>query len=134
VAEEKAMTLSLDAPEEAIIHGDQALLSALFANLVENAFKYAAHPGGRVALSLVVLEEGVEISVRDDGPGIPAAERGRVLERFYRLDRSRSLPGNGLGLPLAAAIVALHGGTLRLEDGEPGLRVCVALPRNLSKP
>ena len=134
LAEEKDMTLTLEAPEAAAILGDRALLSALLANLVENAFKYAAHPGGRVALALALRAEHVELTVADDGPGIPAAERGRVLERFYRLDRSRSLPGNGLGLPLAAAIVTLHGGKMALEDGQPGLRVRVILPRNLSKP
>ncbi|HMA52049.1 MAG TPA: HAMP domain-containing sensor histidine kinase, partial [Magnetospirillaceae bacterium] len=134
LAEEKGMSLTLDAPEEAEILGDRELLSALLANLVENAFKYAVHPGGHVGLALTIGAETVDLSVRDDGPGIPAEERGRVLERFYRIDRSRSVPGNGLGLPLAAAIVALHGGVLTLEDGHPGLKVRVSLPRNLSKP
>jgi signal transduction histidine kinase len=66
--------------------------------------------------------------VADRGPGIPAAERGHVLERFVRLETARSRPGFGLGLSLAAAVARLHGGTLQLEDNEPGLRVVLALP------
>ena len=64
----------------------------------------------------------------DRGPGIPEAERGHVLERFVRLETARSRPGFGLGLSLAAAVARLHGGTLRLEDNAPGLRVVLALP------
>jgi signal transduction histidine kinase len=134
LAEETGMTLTVDAPMEAVILGDRALLSALLVNLVENAFKYAGAKGGHIALALTVLPREVELSVRDGGPGIPAAERDRVLERFYRLDRSRSQPGNGLGLSLVAAIAALHGGRLILEDADPGLWVRIVLPRNLSKP
>jgi signal transduction histidine kinase len=66
--------------------------------------------------------------VADRGPGIPETERGRVLKRFVRLEASRSLPGTGLGLSLVAAVARLHGGTIRLEDNAPGLRVVVALP------
>jgi len=134
LAEEKGMTLAVDAPEAAVILGDRALLSALLVNLVENALKYGAVEGGSVALALAMHPREVELSVRDFGAGIPEAERDRVLERFYRLDRSRSQPGNGLGLSLVAAIVALHGGSLSLEDAAPGLRVRIVLPRNLSKP
>ena len=66
--------------------------------------------------------------VEDDGPGIPPAERPRVVERFYRLDRSRSLPGNGLGLSIVIAVVSLHGGTLYLSDAAPGLIARIVLP------
>ena len=69
-------------------------------------------------------------SVTDRGPGVPAAERERVLDRFVRLEASRSEPGSGLGLSLVAAVARLHGGSLRLEDNEPGLRVVLALPAN----
>jgi len=127
VADEKGMRFTVSAAEATVL-GDRALLSAMLANLVENAFKYAAIPGTSVDLSLTVGSGQAELAVRDHGPGIPAQEREKVLERFYRLDRSRSLPGNGLGLSLAAAIAALHGGTLRLEDAQPGLRASISLP------
>ena len=68
------------------------------------------------------------LRVADTGPGIPAEERGKVLQRLYRLDRSRHTPGNGLGLSLVEAVVALHGGHLALADNGPGLRVDVTLP------
>jgi len=63
------------------------------------------------------------------GPGIPEADRGRVVERFVRLEQSRSQPGSGLGLSLASAVARLHGGELRLEDNQPGLRTTISLPR-----
>ena len=69
-----------------------------------------------------------EIVVTDRGPGVPASDRERVLDRFVRLEASRSEPGSGLGLSLVAAVARLHGGSLRLEDNEPGLRVILALP------
>ena len=71
----------------------------------------------------------ISLSVADHGPGIPDAERGRVVERFVRLEQSRSLPGSGLGLSLASAVARLHGGELKLEDNHPGLRTVLALPR-----
>ena len=69
-----------------------------------------------------------EIVVTDRGPGVPETERERVLGRFVRLEASRSEPGSGLGLSLVAAVARLHGGALRLEDNEPGLRVVLSLP------
>jgi signal transduction histidine kinase len=71
----------------------------------------------------------VSIVVQDDGPGIPSEERAKVVTPFYRLDRSRSLPGNGLGLPIVAAITHLHFGTLSFEDAGPGLIAHIVLPR-----
>ena len=68
----------------------------------------------------------------DHGPGIPEADRGRVVERFVRLEQSRSEPGSGLGLSLASAVAHLHGGELRLEDNEPGLKATLLLPRERS--
>jgi signal transduction histidine kinase len=70
-----------------------------------------------------------EIVVTDRGPGVPEAERERVIERFVRLEASRSEPGSGLGLSLVAAVARLHGGSLRLEDNHPGLRVVLSFPR-----
>ncbi|PWB83505.1 MAG: two-component sensor histidine kinase, partial [Methylocystaceae bacterium] len=70
----------------------------------------------------------VEIEVADRGPGIAEKDRDRVIGRFVRLENSRSRPGSGLGLSLASAVARLHGGTLRIEDNEPGLRVVLVLP------
>ena len=77
------------------------------------------------------LSEGdrILLTVADRGPGIPEADRGRVVERFVRLEQSRSQPGSGLGLSLASAVARLHGGELTLEDNEPGLKSVIALPR-----
>jgi signal transduction histidine kinase len=73
--------------------------------------------------------ERVLLTVSDRGPGIPDADRNRAVERFVRLEKSRTEPGSGLGLSLAAAVAQLHGGELRLEDNAPGLRVVIDLPR-----
>jgi signal transduction histidine kinase len=108
--------------------GDKDLLASATANLVDNALKYA----GSSATVQVRATQGrntVSIVVQDNGQGIPAEERAKVITRFYRLDRSRSLPGNGLGLPIVAAISHLHSGTLSLEDVGPGLRAHIVLPR-----
>src|SRR5262249_16308222 len=82
-----------------------------------------------VAVRARQARDTVALVVQDNGPGIPPEERARVLERFYRLDRSRSTPGHGLGLAIVAAITALHGGTVSLEDAAPGLvgRIGLAL-------
>jgi len=71
----------------------------------------------------------VLLSVADSGPGIAQSDRGRVPERFVRLEQSRSEPGSGLGLSLAAAVARLHGGELTLEDNHPGLVTVISLPR-----
>ena len=71
----------------------------------------------------------IQLAVRDRGPGIPEADRARVVERFVRLEQSRSKPGSGLGLSLAAAVARLHGGELKLEDNAPGLKAILDLPR-----
>jgi signal transduction histidine kinase len=78
--------------------------------------------------------ERILLSVADSGPGIPAADRGRVLERFVRLEQSRSEPGSGLGLSLAAAIARLHDGELLLGDNRPGLLSVLSLPRAPAPP
>ena len=135
VAEERGIDLMAEAADPIVIHGDRQLLGQAIANLIDNALKYGA-PGpdrgnGRVPVVEVRAEaaEGVaRIVVADRGPGVPALERDRVLGQFVRLEASRSEPGSGLGLSLVAAVARLHGGALRLEDNEPGLRVVLALP------
>lgn len=108
--------------------GDRNLLASAVASLIDNAIKYAG-PGARVTVLTRVDGERVSIAVRDDGPGIPVAEVGKVTQRFYRLDKSRSLPGNGLGLSIVSATVGLHGGVLTLEEGHPGLIARITLRR-----
>lgn len=111
---------------------NRELLGQALANLIDNALKYGAAADGAAASPISIdarLVDGrVEISVADRGSGIAAADRGRVLDRFVRLEGSRSRPGSGLGLSLAAAIARLHGGDVRIEDNEPGLRVVLSLP------
>jgi len=108
--------------------GDRHLLANAVINLIDNALKYA---GGGATVWVRATEETdtVSIVVEDDGPGIPAAERPRVIDRFYRVDRSRSLPGNGLGLSIVTAIASLHQGQLYLSDAAPGLVARIVLPR-----
>jgi signal transduction histidine kinase len=132
LADEKSIELKVDAPAAAPVHGNRELISQALANLVDNAIKYGAPAaGGEAAILVRAAVEGdrVLLSVADGGSGIPAGDRGRAVERFVRLERSRSLPGSGLGLSLAAAVARLHGGKLELEDNQPGLRTVISLPR-----
>jgi signal transduction histidine kinase len=135
VADEKGIALKIDAPAAAPVRGNRELVSQALANLIDNAIKYAG-PSGKVngVPAEIVIRAGddgerITLSVADRGPGIPDADRGRVVERFVRLEQSRSEPGSGLGLSLASAVARLHGGELKLEDNHPGLRTTIALPR-----
>ena len=123
VAEEKRISLSTDLAPGVQAAGNHQLLAQAVSNLLDNAIKYTP-PGGRVSLR---LSPAMEISVVDSGPGIPMEMRGKVLERFVRLDASRSQPGNGLGLSLVAAVAEHHGATLMLDDNHPGLKVTLRL-------
>ncbi len=136
LADEKGLALKVDAPAEAPVRGNRELISQALANLIDNAIKYAAPELDKVngAPADIVVKAGADadritLTVADHGPGIAAADRGRVVERFVRLEQSRSQPGSGLGLSLAAAVARLHGGELTLEDNEPGLKSIIALPR-----
>jgi signal transduction histidine kinase len=136
VADDKGLGLAIDAPAPATVRGNRELISQALANLVDNAIKYAEPappPVNGVPAPIVIAARGegdqILLSVADHGPGIPPGDRGRVVDRFVRLERSRSQPGSGLGLSLASAVAHLHGGELRLEDNQPGLRVVIALPR-----
>jgi hypothetical protein len=135
LADEKGIALTVDAAAAAPVRGNRELVSQALANLIDNAIKYAG-PNGEVngAPAEIVVKAGndgerIALSVADRGPGIAEADRGRVVERFVRLEQSRSAPGSGLGLSLAAAVARLHGGELKLEDNHPGLRSTIALPR-----
>ena len=136
LAEEKGITLTVDAEQAAPVKANRELVSQALANLVDNAIKYAepaaADVNGASAEIVVAARDGgdrILLTVADHGPGIPEADRARVVERFVRLEQSRSQPGSGLGLSLAAAVARLHGGELTMEDNEPGLRCVIALPR-----
>ncbi len=132
VAEEKGLFFIVDAGSGATIKGDRALLFQAVANLMDNAIKFSAAPAGgangSVGLALGREGEAARIAVWDHGPGIPEDQRSRVIERFYRLEASRSTPGSGLGLSLVAAVARLHGGRLELADNAPGLRAELILP------
>jgi signal transduction histidine kinase len=126
----------VEALAPAHVNGNRELVSQALANLLDNAIKYAAPATDRRndAPRDIVLSAGADgnrivLSVSDSGPGIPTADRERVVDRFVRLEQSRSQPGSGLGLSLAAAVARLHGGELTLEDNGPGLKVVIALPR-----
>ena len=136
LAEEKGLALRVEAPLAAPVRGNRELVSQALANLVDNAIKYAGPEVSKIngAAAEIVLGarsdgDRIALSVADHGPGIPDADRGRVVERFVRLEQSRSQPGSGLGLSLASAVARLHGGELKLEDNHPGLRSVLALPR-----
>jgi signal transduction histidine kinase len=126
-AEEAGYTLTAAAAPRIAVHGDRELLTQMLVNLVENALRHTP-PRTRVRLLLARLAGRAVLTVEDNGPGVPEAEREFVLRRFYRLDHSRTTPGSGLGLSLVTAIAELHGAELRLDDARPGLRVTVSLP------
>jgi signal transduction histidine kinase len=126
VADEKGLTLTVAVDETLPVNGDRHLLSQALANLLDNALKYT--PQGSVALSAHRQGELVRIEVADTGPGVPEDRREAVFDRFVRLEGSRSTPGNGLGLSLARAVARLHGGEIRLEDNNPGVRALLTLP------
>jgi len=136
LADDKGIKLAVEAPASAPVHGNRELVSQALANLVDNAIKYGAPNGGTVngaPAAIVVKAEGegdrILLTVADGGSGIPVADRSRAVERFVRLEQSRSQPGSGLGLSLASAVARLHGGELKLEDNNPGLKSVISLPR-----
>ncbi|KAA5599852.1 sensor histidine kinase [Blastochloris sulfoviridis] len=138
VAEEKAVTLIVDAPEPVPLSGSRELIGQALANLVDNALKYGLPQDGEAGereITIAVRNDGdvVVLTVADRGPGIDADDRERAVERFVRLESSRSRPGSGLGLSLAAAVARLHGGILALADNSPGLKVVILLPRGATQ-
>jgi len=138
LADDQGIALRVDAPAATPVRGNRELVSQALANLVDNAIKYAgpvadASQANGAQPEIVVKAAGegdrILLTVADGGPGIPEADRSRVVERFVRLEQSRSQPGSGLGLSLAQAVAHLHGGDLKLEDNQPGLRTVISLPR-----
>ncbi|MET3693155.1 sensor histidine kinase [Methylobacterium goesingense] len=132
LASEQGTTLIVETGDAALLmRGNRELVGQALANLVDNAVKYGGAPGV-IRLTAARFGDALRLSVADSGPGIPAEARGRVLDRFVRLEEARSRPGFGLGLSLVNAVVRLHQGTLSLEDDAPGLRVVVTLPADAS--
>ena len=133
VAEERGVTLSANLPAHLPMFGDAALIQQAVANLVDNAVKFSP-PDGIASLSARAVPTGLEIVVADHGPGIPHDERDKATQRFYRGEAARHTPGSGLGLAMVQAVAQLHGGSLRLEDAEPGLRAVLLLPLSGGSP
>jgi len=127
VAEEKGFVLAVAAEPGVKIRGDRHLLSQALANLLDNALKYAG--SGEIEIRAINRNGRAVLEVADRGAGIPEADRETVLDRFVRLEASRTTPGNGLGLSLVRAIVRRHGGSVVLEDNRPGLRVRLEFTR-----
>jgi signal transduction histidine kinase len=139
LAEEHDVKLVVNTDQSMMIHGNRELVGQALANLIDNALKYGVPEGSDATLRLVTLEarrngELAELVVADRGVGILPADRARVVDRFVRLENSRTRPGSGLGLSLAAAVAHLHRGELHLEDNTPGLRVVISLPLSHAAP
>jgi signal transduction histidine kinase len=136
IAEEEGVALAVQTEGALTVRGNRELIGQAIANLVDNALKYGAPNKGSavaeakpdVVITARRADGSVVLTVADRGPGIGPPDRARVLDRFVRLEGSRSRPGSGLGLSLAAAVARMHGGAVELEDNEPGLRVRVTLP------
>jgi signal transduction histidine kinase len=130
LAEEEGGTLTASAGPGLTVLGDRQLLAQALTNLLDNALKYGARDGETpdITVTGALEDDKVVITVADHGAGIPPEDRGRVTERFVRLDQSRTKPGNGLGLSLVSGVMKLHKGALVLEDNQPGLSAKLVLP------
>ncbi|MEM8877292.1 MAG: HAMP domain-containing sensor histidine kinase [Pseudomonadota bacterium] len=137
LAEDAGAELSFELPQNLpTIMGSRPLLAQAMANLLDNAIKYGIDEGetGSITVSATISDMDVDITIADHGPGIPETEYGHVLDRFVRLDRSRNLPGSGLGLSLVSAVAERHNGSLSFADNEPGLAVTLRLPKASENP
>jgi signal transduction histidine kinase len=125
-AEEKGGRVQFETTGRVPVLGDRDLLFDAISNLIDNAIKHGG--AGDVQVTVRNTDHGAAISVADRGPGIPLEERRHVLKRFYRIERSRSSPGNGLGLSLVAVVAQLHGAHIEMEDNDPGLKIQLQFP------
>ncbi len=130
-ADEQGLTLETKIAPDVRLRANRELIGQALVNLVENALKYyepAEGKTGHIGVSVGAANGRVLIEVTDNGPGIPVEDRARVVERFVRLEKSRTEPGSGLGLSLVAAVARLHRGEFRIEDNSPGVRAVIDLP------
>jgi signal transduction histidine kinase len=133
LAEDKGLNVEVNTANECLVYGDRKKLQRAFANLLDNAIKYNVL-GGRITASVGRSDEGVTVSIRDTGIGIPSEEIPRIFDRFYRVDKSRSVPGAGLGLSLVQAIVRRHGGEVKVSSSHSlGSTFTVILPQKPSE-
>jgi signal transduction histidine kinase len=126
-ADDKLVELRRRIIDSALVFGDRELLAQALTNLLDNALKHTP-AGGHIDLELRRHDKTIDVIVADSGPGVPAEDRERVLQRFARLDEARSTPGSGLGLALVRAVADQHDAKLHLTDNGPGLRVRMTLP------
>lgn len=132
LAEDKHQYFEQAVDEHVMIEGDRDLLFQMVSNLIDNAIKYTPE-GGQIVVRVQPDGPDAILEVSDSGIGIPDSEKDQVFQRFYRVGKSRSLPGNGLGLSLVSAVTEIHQGTIHLSDHHPGsehpgLTVQVRLP------
>lgn len=136
LCEDKGLDFKAEVTPALQVKGNREFIAQALANILDNAVKYTPE-GGAVMLRARRRSSGeIEFSVTDTGPGVPEADRQRVVQRFVRLENSRNEPGSGLGLSLVGAVAEAHGGRLELDEGPgvfdgkgPGLRVAFVLPR-----
>ncbi|HEV7156768.1 MAG TPA: HAMP domain-containing sensor histidine kinase [Caulobacteraceae bacterium] len=135
LCEDKGLEFKAELTPTLNVKGNREFVAQALSNILDNAVKYTP-AGGAVMLRVRRRSSGdIEMSVTDTGPGVPAADRARVVQRFVRLEHSRNLPGVGLGLSLVAAVARSHRGHLELDEGPgggeagPGLRVALVLPK-----
>jgi signal transduction histidine kinase len=130
-AEEQGLSLETDIAPDVKLRANRELIGQALVNLVENGLKYyepVEGRAGKIRIGVRAVNGRVLIEVSDNGPGIPAEDRLRVVERFVRLEKSRTEPGSGLGLSLVNAVARLHKGEFRIEDNAPGVRAVLDLP------
>jgi signal transduction histidine kinase len=131
LAEDKQLRFEAAIHTSLVFNGDRDLLFQALANLLDNAIKYTP-AAGSIRLTLENEDGKVCLRLCDSGPGIPEAQREKVFQRFFRLEQSRSPPGNGLGMSLVKAVTQRHHLDLQLQDNAPGLCVCIRFPRAAS--
>ncbi len=125
LAEDKGITISAEL-QTAQYRGDRNLLFQAFANLIDNAVKFTPE-GGLVNIDLKHNQGHLAVVIQDNGPGVPEDQKAKIFERFYRTEKCRSVPGVGLGLSLVSAVISLHGGSISIENAQPGLRTITIL-------